>query len=110
MTSCKTNRFDFFHILDRWTEEREHFPMKNQKIFLITGVSSGLGRAFAIESLNAGYRVVGTLRRAELVPEFEAQKPGLGKARTPGLFPCILTGALAGAHVGLSARGSASQT
>ncbi|MBV8330684.1 MAG: oxidoreductase [Verrucomicrobia bacterium] len=55
--------------------------MKNQKIVLITGVSSGLGRAFAIQSLNAGYRVVGTLRRAELVPEFEAQKPGQAFAR-----------------------------
>ena len=55
--------------------------MNNQKLFLITGVSSGLGRAFAAESLNAGYTVVGTVRRAELVPEFEAQKPGEAFAR-----------------------------
>jgi short-subunit dehydrogenase len=53
----------------------------SQKTVLITGVSSGLGRAFAIQLLNAGYRVVGTVRRAELVPEFEAQKPRAAFAR-----------------------------
>jgi NAD(P)-dependent dehydrogenase (short-subunit alcohol dehydrogenase family) len=53
----------------------------SQKTVLITGVSSGLGRAFAIELLNAGYRIVGTVRRAELVPEFEAQKPAAAFAR-----------------------------
>ena len=52
-----------------------------QRTVLITGVSSGLGRAFAIQLLNAGYRIVGTVRRAELVPEFEAQKPGAAFAR-----------------------------
>jgi short-subunit dehydrogenase len=53
----------------------------SQKTVLITGVSSGLGRAFAIQLLNAGYRVVGTVRRAELVPELEAQKPRAAFAR-----------------------------
>jgi NAD(P)-dependent dehydrogenase (short-subunit alcohol dehydrogenase family) len=33
------------------------------KTFLITGVSSGLGRAFAAGALEAGHRVVGTVRR-----------------------------------------------
>ncbi|WAC26519.1 oxidoreductase [Ancylobacter sp. SL191] len=33
------------------------------KTFLITGVSSGLGRAFALGALEAGHRVVGTVRR-----------------------------------------------
>lgn len=53
----------------------------SQKTVLITGVSSRLGRAFAIQLLNAGYRIVGTVRRAELVPELEAQKPGAAFAR-----------------------------
>jgi NAD(P)-dependent dehydrogenase (short-subunit alcohol dehydrogenase family) len=61
-----------------------HEQRKNgmpQKTVLITGVNSGLGRAFAIELLTAGYRVVGTVRRAELVAAFEAQKPGTAFAR-----------------------------
>lgn len=33
------------------------------KIFLITGVSSGLGRAFATAALDAGHTVVGTVRK-----------------------------------------------
>src|SRR3982751_2615099 len=35
------------------------------KTFLITGVSSGLGRAFAAGALAAGHRVIGTVRRSE---------------------------------------------
>ena len=53
----------------------------SKKTVLITGVSSGLGRACALELLNAGYRVVGTVRRAELVPEFESHKPTEAFAR-----------------------------
>lgn len=53
----------------------------SQKTVLITGVNSGLGRAFAAELLQAGYRVAGTVRKAERVPEFEAQKPGEAFAR-----------------------------
>ena len=34
-----------------------------RKTFLITGVSSGLGRAFAVSALEAGHRVIGTVRR-----------------------------------------------
>jgi short-subunit dehydrogenase len=52
-----------------------------RKTVLITGVSSGLGRAFAIELLKAGYRVIGTVRRVEFVREFEAQMPGKAFAR-----------------------------
>jgi NAD(P)-dependent dehydrogenase (short-subunit alcohol dehydrogenase family) len=33
------------------------------KTFLITGVSSGLGRAFAAAALEAGHRVIGTVRK-----------------------------------------------
>ncbi len=39
--------------------------MAGSKTFLITGVSSGLGRAFAAGALAAGHRVVGTVRREE---------------------------------------------
>ena len=41
------------------------------KIILITGVSSGLGRAFAEALLNAGCTVVGTVRNPDAVQEFE---------------------------------------
>ncbi|WP_329139264.1 oxidoreductase [Streptomyces sp. NBC_01476] len=51
------------------------------KTFLITGVSSGLGRAFAQGALDAGHTVVGTVRRqADLAP-FEALAPGRAHAR-----------------------------
>jgi NAD(P)-dependent dehydrogenase (short-subunit alcohol dehydrogenase family) len=39
--------------------------MIDRKTFLITGVSSGLGRAFAAGALAAGHRVIGTTRRPE---------------------------------------------
>jgi NAD(P)-dependent dehydrogenase (short-subunit alcohol dehydrogenase family) len=37
----------------------------HSKTFLITGVSSGLGQAFAQAALDAGHRVIGTVRRSE---------------------------------------------
>jgi len=42
------------------------------KTFLITGVSSGLGRAFAIAALDAGHRVIGTVRRDNDAKSFAA--------------------------------------
>ena len=48
--------------------------------FLITGVSSGLGRAFAAGALAAGHRVAGTVRRAADGAAFEAQAPGRAHA------------------------------
>lgn len=45
------------------------------RTFLVTGVSSGLGRAIAAGLLADGQRVVGTVRRAEQVGEFEALAP-----------------------------------
>ncbi|EAT07800.1 NAD(P)-dependent dehydrogenase (short-subunit alcohol dehydrogenase family) [Sphingobium sp. B1D7B] len=45
------------------------------KTFLITGVSSGLGRAFAEGALAAGHKVIGTVRRAEDADPFAALKP-----------------------------------
>ncbi|WP_019832809.1 oxidoreductase [Sphingomonas sp. PR090111-T3T-6A] len=45
------------------------------KTFLITGVSSGLGRAFALGALEAGHRVIGSVRRDEDAAAFVAQAP-----------------------------------
>jgi short-subunit dehydrogenase len=50
-------------------------------LFLITGVSSGLGRAFAQRALDAGHTVVGTARRADDMASFEALAPGRAHAR-----------------------------
>ncbi|MEA1671788.1 oxidoreductase [Nitrospirillum sp. BR 11163] len=46
--------------------------MAQSKIFLITGVSSGFGRAFAEAALAAGNTVVGTVRRAADAQAFTA--------------------------------------
>jgi len=46
------------------------------KTFLITGVSSGLGRAFAQGALAAGHRVIGTVRRAGDADAFAALAAG----------------------------------
>ena len=48
---------------------------QSPKTFLITGVSSGLGRAFAAGALAAGHRVIGTVRRREDAERFAAQAP-----------------------------------
>ncbi|MDQ0512094.1 SDR family NAD(P)-dependent oxidoreductase, partial [Ancylobacter amanitiformis] len=46
------------------------------KTFLITGVSSGLGRAFALGALEAGRHVIGTVRRTRDAEVFAALAPG----------------------------------
>ncbi len=46
------------------------------KIILITGVSSGLGKALAEEALQQGCLVVGTVRKEEDSTKFMALKPG----------------------------------
>ena len=46
------------------------------KTFLVTGVSSGLGRAFAQGALDAGNRVIGTVRRSDDGAAFAAIAPG----------------------------------
>jgi NAD(P)-dependent dehydrogenase (short-subunit alcohol dehydrogenase family) len=43
----------------------------DKKIFLITGVSSGFGQAFAEAALAAGHTVVGTVRNEEAGRKFE---------------------------------------
>ena len=53
--------------------------MNKEKVFLITGVSSGLGRAFASAALSAGHLVVGTLRDENARKNFESEKPGYAK-------------------------------
>lgn len=45
--------------------------------FLITGVSSGLGRAFAKGALEAGHRVIGTVRRESDAEAFATLAPNL---------------------------------
>ncbi|ABY23679.1 short chain dehydrogenase [Renibacterium salmoninarum ATCC 33209] len=49
--------------------------------WLITGVSTGLGRAFAQAALDAGHTVVGTVRSAQDIRAFEDLKPGCAHAR-----------------------------
>lgn len=46
------------------------------KTLLITGVSTGFGRALAEIAAESGYRVVGTLRKQADVDSFESIKPG----------------------------------
>jgi NAD(P)-dependent dehydrogenase (short-subunit alcohol dehydrogenase family) len=50
------------------------------KTFLITGVSTGLGRAFAQAALDAGHTVTGTVRDPAQVAPFEALAPGRARA------------------------------
>jgi NAD(P)-dependent dehydrogenase (short-subunit alcohol dehydrogenase family) len=54
--------------------------MSIPKTFLITGISSGLGRAFAEGALAAGHRVVGTVRSADAASTFAASAPGRAHA------------------------------
>ncbi|MBN6150996.1 oxidoreductase [Xanthomonas sp. AmX2] len=55
--------------------------MEHPKLILVTGVSSGFGRALARAALAAGHRVVGTLRDAEAVDAFQALAPARAHAR-----------------------------
>jgi len=47
-----------------------------EKVVIVTGTSSGLGKAFAEALLQSGYTVVGTVRRPEAAIEFESVLPG----------------------------------
>jgi NAD(P)-dependent dehydrogenase (short-subunit alcohol dehydrogenase family) len=51
------------------------------KIVIVTGVSSGLGRAFAVALLQAGFKVVGTVRNQGAIEEFERLQRGAAFAR-----------------------------
>ena len=51
------------------------------KVVIVTGVSSGLGKAFATSLLQAGFNVVGTVRKQEALEEFEQLQPESAFAR-----------------------------
>ena len=55
--------------------------MSSNKLLLITGVSSGFGRALSEQALAQGHRVVGTVRNAQAAQAFEALCPGRAHAR-----------------------------
>jgi NAD(P)-dependent dehydrogenase (short-subunit alcohol dehydrogenase family) len=55
--------------------------MNQSKIFFITGVSSGFGLALADAALAAGHTVVGTVRTAQALADFEARQPGRAHGR-----------------------------
>jgi NAD(P)-dependent dehydrogenase (short-subunit alcohol dehydrogenase family) len=55
--------------------------MSSVKNLLITGVSSGFGRALAEEALAAGHRVIGTVRSEQARNAFEALAPGQSVGR-----------------------------
>lgn len=68
------------------------------KTFLITGVSSGLGRAFAAGALEAGHRVIGTVRREGDAETFAALAPGRAHPLVLDVtdfdaIPAVVTGA-----------------
>jgi len=63
------------------------------KTILITGVSSGFGRALAVAALAAGHRVAGTVRSAEQGAAFTALHPERAHAR---LLDVTDSGAIAG--------------
>jgi NAD(P)-dependent dehydrogenase (short-subunit alcohol dehydrogenase family) len=55
--------------------------MTPNKLLLITGVSSGFGRALAQQALADGHRVVGTVRNAQAAQAFAAMCPARAHAR-----------------------------
>jgi NAD(P)-dependent dehydrogenase (short-subunit alcohol dehydrogenase family) len=55
--------------------------MASNKLLLITGVSSGFGRALSEQALADGHRVVGTVRSAQAAEAFEALCPARAHAR-----------------------------
>lgn len=55
--------------------------MASNKLLLITGVSSGFGRALAEQALADGHRVAGTVRNAQAAAAFEALCPARAHAR-----------------------------
>ena len=42
-----------------------------KKVVIVTGTSSGLGKAIGRAALEVGFSVVGTVRKSEAVREFE---------------------------------------
>lgn len=54
--------------------------MKNKKTWLITGISSGLGKSLAYAAIERGHFVVGTFRKQQQADEFNSVNTGKGKA------------------------------
>ena len=50
------------------------------QIWIVTGVSGGLGRSIALAAAAAGHTVYGTLRRADQLAAFDALAPGRTRA------------------------------
>lgn len=48
----------------------------SERVWFITGVSSGFGRTLAEEAARAGDKVIGTVRQAKQIEEFNAISPG----------------------------------
>ncbi|MBE7210373.1 MAG: SDR family NAD(P)-dependent oxidoreductase [Gluconacetobacter diazotrophicus] len=72
--------------------------MAEVRVFLVTGVSSGLGRAFAAGALAAGHRVIGTVRRDEDAAMFAAAGPGALPLRLDVTDYAAVADAVAGAE------------
>jgi len=64
-----------------------------QHTILVTGVSSGFGRAIATAALDRGHRVLGTVRSADAASSFEALAPGRAFARVLDLADLDAAGA-----------------
>ncbi|MGF6721109.1 NAD(P)-dependent dehydrogenase (short-subunit alcohol dehydrogenase family) [Paraburkholderia sp. GAS41] len=63
-------------------KSEDYYAMSStsRKTFLITGVSSGFGRAFAEAALNDGHSVIGTVRNEAAAQGFEALAAGRAHA------------------------------
>lgn len=68
--------------------------MSSSRLILITGVSSGFGRALAQQALLAGHRVVGTVRNDEARVAFEALAPGRAFGRLLDVTDAVAIDAL----------------
>jgi NAD(P)-dependent dehydrogenase (short-subunit alcohol dehydrogenase family) len=56
-------------------DDGAHHPA-NERVWLITGASSGFGRALAVGAAQAGHRVAATARRADALDALTADHPG----------------------------------
>jgi NAD(P)-dependent dehydrogenase (short-subunit alcohol dehydrogenase family) len=77
------NRYDTHSILslEETIPQVSLGEISMDKVVIVTGVSSGLGKAFATALLHGGFKVVGTVRKQEAVEEFERLQPGAAFAR-----------------------------
>lgn len=64
------------------------------RVWLITGASSGFGRAIATAALNTGDTVVATARRAQSLEELASTYPGQAEALALDVTDMATTGAI----------------